>query len=367
MKRRVLQAAIKEMIRAHHEAFVVELFGHDRLGMSAEEVQRMWDKDLFPDTNMLTGVKISIPGFPDEINPFEYTALVAAATNKATQEQREAMRSWGINEWNKELGKELAIREGEEAAYAEERARNIPRPESQAVGTIDMSRPSSASTEPPTTRLPIAPEVQVPEWMSSQEEYSYKQAITFAGDFCRGLGNKVSDKADEWLVESWDGEQIVDEVDPEKRAAILAIIREKVADAIKYHWDSGQLSRELANATGNWSHNWEMIARTELQAVYNEGMVLGAIEDYGKDARIARLPETDACRHCERLFLDGGGLRIFPVQELIGNGTNVGRRAASWVATIFPVHPNCRCDTIAVPPGFTVTRDGRLRRDSEQS
>jgi hypothetical protein len=53
---------------------------------------------------------------------------------------------------------------------------------------------------------------------------------------------------------------------------------------------------------------------------------------------------------------------VFTVSELEGNGVNVGRSREDWLPTIFPVHPNCRCDTISVPPDFEVTEDGRLRK-----
>jgi len=360
LKRQALQQAIKQMIQAHHEAFVVELFGRDRLGMSAADVQSMWDKDLFPDPKMLRGVMIPIPGFAVPINPFEYTMMVASAIGRATSEQRTEMRGWGIDEWADTLKQELAIRDSEQEAYDREKAANMA---TQPV--VQILKPDTPSTEPPVTKIPISPDVDAPEWMSSEEVFMYAQAATRAGEFCRGLGNKIAENWDESLAERWDGDQIVEEIDPEKREETIALIREKVSEAVEHHANSGELARELARATGNWTHNWERIARTELQAVYNEGVFLDAVQDYGADTRIARMPESDACSHCLRLFVDGSSLRVFPAQELLSNGTNVGRPAASWVATIFPVHPNCRCDTIAVPPGMFVTRDGLLRSEPE--
>jgi len=139
-------------------------------------------------------------------------------------------------------------------------------------------------------------------------------------------------------------------------------IKELTARAIEDRWSADELSRELADRSGVWVHNWERIARTELQGAYNEGRVYTALEGYGPGARIARLPETGACKHCRRLFLNVEGLpRIFLIEELAGNGTNVGRKAAAWLPTVWPVHPNCRCDVVTVPPGMVVTTGGRLR------
>ena len=53
------------------------------------------------------------------------------------------------------------------------------------------------------------------------------------------------------------------------------------------------------------------------------------------------------CQHCIRLYLTAGigsEPKIFTIGELIGNGTNIGRKAKDWKPTIlFPIHPWCRC------------------------
>jgi len=177
------------------------------------------------------------------------------------------------------------------------------------------------------------------------------------------LGNEAAGDIETRLLERWEGEDIVQEVDPTKRGEVIDVIRDQTAHAIATHMDSGQLARDLAHVTKNYVHNWKRIAQTELQGAMNEGIVLDAVDAYGADAQIAGIPESDACEHCKRVFLGPDGLPVvYPVQELVANGTNVGRPAKEWVATVWPIHPHCRCSRQPVPAGFYVTEYGGLRR-----
>lgn len=58
------------------------------------------------------------------------------------------------------------------------------------------------------------------------------------------------------------------------------------------------------------------------------------------------------CRHCIRLYLTAGigsEPKLFTAEELIGNGTNIGRRVADWKPTIITaVHPFCYDDKVEV-------------------
>ena len=115
------------------------------------------------------------------------------------------------------------------------------------------------------------------------------------------------------------------------------------------------------NRTGDYARNWRRIARTELQGVANDGAAIEALRTYGAEARVARIPNADACPDCRRLFLgDDGKPRIFTVAELVGNGVNVGRARRDWVASLWPVHPNCNCTTQSIPPGMRFADDWGL-------
>ena len=182
-----------------------------------------------------------------------------------------------------------------------------------------------------------------------------------AGIYARGLGNAAGAEIDAALSEVWEGTTIIEEVQPQVRAETIELIRDRVAGGPGQ--DPRAVARDLARTTERWSHDWQRIAETEIQGAYNDGTLTDAVEAYGADALVARVPESGACKSCLSLFLDGEGRPIvWPVAELLANGVNVGRRRADWRATIWPMHPRCRCDTLTVPPGMYVTESGRLRK-----
>ena len=193
------------------------------------------------------------------------------------------------------------------------------------------------------------------------EREAWVQAYTRGSEYVRGLGNMVDEQSRTMATEIWDGDEAADVPVPGIRAEVSATIRELTADAIARGATARELASDLGNATGDWARDWLRIARTELQGAYNDGVVIRAVRIHGDRAQIARIPHDDACIHCQRLFLeDNGAPRVFNAEDLMQNGTNVGRKAADWKATVWPVHPHCRCDTQVVPPGFVFNEDWML-------
>lgn len=73
------------------------------------------------------------------------------------------------------------------------------------------------------------------------------------------------------------------------------------------------------------------------------------------------------CNHCVRLHLTAGPgspPRIFRLSELIDNGSNVGKKARDWQATVPPVHPWCACVLVRVPPGWGFDEYGNMTPES---
>ena len=84
-------------------------------------------------------------------------------------------------------------------------------------------------------------------------------------------------------------------------------------------------------------------------------------DDLEPSPYVARVPGPDACKHCQRLFLNSEGYPIiFTAEELEENGTNKGRKSAEWRPTLGAMHPHCKCVTVSVPPGMYVSPEGDL-------
>ena len=275
-----------------------------------------------------------------ELDPLAYT-LAAGRVFDAQPERIAELRETGIDEFTPLI--EVELRRATPRS-TEEVDVDVEAPDTLEGGEGDQA--------PPTP----------PSWMSTGERGAYQRLALRAGEYIRGLGNALSAELEDVAAEGWEGEQIVAEVLPEQREAMLAVLREEAAEESATGRDARRLAGTLADRTGYYAHNWTRIAQTELQAGHNEGRVIASVEAYGDEARVARIPESGACSACLRVFTEGGRPRVFTVTELEANGVNVGRSREDWLPTIFPIHPNCRCDTLSVPPSFEVTEDGRLRK-----
>ena len=329
MTRDDLAKEAARLTRLYHDALLVDILGEEGSGLSDARLDELRDDELIREPMVFA-----------ELDPLAYT-LAAGRVFDAQPERLAELRETGIDEFTPLIEVELrrATPRSTEAVDV-----NIEAPEPLEGGGGEQA--------PPTP----------PSWMSPGERGAYQRLALRAGEYIRGLGNALSEELEDVAAEGWEGEQIVAEVIPEQREAMLAVLREEAAEESATGRDARRLAGTLADRTGYYAHNWTRIAQTELQAGHNEGRVIASVEAYGDEARVARIPESGACSACLRVFTEGGRPRVFTVTELEANGVNVGRSRADWLPTIFPIHPNCRCDTISVPPDFEVTEDGRLRR-----
>ena len=116
---------------------------------------------------------------------------------------------------------------------------------------------------------------------------------------------------------------------------------------------------DLGHATGDWSRDLQRIMTTEGHDAVQNGVAeawkaqeLEEAEAQGRAPRrrvVFKLPRPDACRHCIRLHLDGGVPRLFHLDDVEANGTNVGRKTAQWLVVIGTTHPWCGCPLLRVP------------------
>lgn len=306
----ILAERIDALIRAHHDAFLVELLGGQVL--AAERIRELIDEGYIT-TADLSGFEV--PDLENAIDYYTYVHLVSRIFDDTSPEKRHELRRWDMDQWGQAI----------DAKYTE--VWQAPPPEERTTVTFEAPQPDDLEI----VEFPI----DAPDWLSRSEGRAYEAAVERAGAYVTRLRDSAIDELEQ--------------------------IREATAQAVAEGDEPRELAVELMRRTDDWEHNWERIARTEIQGAYNEGRIMSALEAYGQEARIAKVTETGACRHCLRLHRDADGRpQVFTVRELLDNGTNVGKPRASWQATIWPVHPNCRCDTVVVPPGLIVGEYGQL-------
>lgn len=342
-KRAALAETLRKVATEHHQALAVEVLGEKAAGVSPREIQEMIAAGTL-DPNKLGGFKV--PG--TNLDMFEFVARVARMLERAPISQQAQMRRWPLSKWASQVG--------DVAPKAPPKQAQLP------SGSIRIQTPETGmGGDTPTDA--IGKPIEAPSWMGPSDRAAYGQAQHRAGSFARGLGNRVGDDLEAAIAEVWEGDTISEEIRPLLRTKRVEQIREAVSGALATHRDPRKLASDLGHATGNWSHNWERVAKTELQDVLNEGTAISAVQHLGIEAQIARIPESDACEDCLRLFLDADGYpTVWKVSDLAAQGNNVGKPRAQWVATIRTVHPHCQCGTVTVPAGFYATRTGALRR-----
>jgi hypothetical protein len=387
--------AARKAVELSQEALQVDLFGPG--AVSPERLAWLRDNGFLPAFPAGVGVPLPSGGV---IDPWGMALFMALLLSQASRRRARQMHRWPLETWaehvDEHIERERVRRQQEPPA-----ARDAPRPPREVVipevvdpvarqrpvevvdtyetrGPMPVGHaPPPASTpssghRPPAPPLPPSggggssgaggPMIPAPPpGLGPIHTEAWIQARTRAGEYARGLGNQVSAEMETLVAEVWTEEAVTGPVDEELRLRTVEAIREETADAIAHGRTADELARRLAHRTGDWARDWKRIAVTELQGAYSDGVVIDAIRYDGEDARIARIPEPNACRNCRRAFLDDNGRpRIFTARELMDNGTNVGKPADQWRPTIWPLHPNCVCGTERVPRGLTYNDDWEL-------
>lgn len=121
---------------------------------------------------------------------------------------------------------------------------------------------------------------------------------------------------------------------------------------------------------------WSSAVRTEFQAAKIQGIAntianrsdLYANSD-GPESDVSVIPARQCCEDCREHYLDkDGNPKIFKLSELMASGSNADQgvihtktagKHPYWKTTLPPLHPNCGCTLVYVPPGHAWV-DGKL-------
>lgn len=323
--------------------------------MLAEALARIRAIVAGVEPSLLSAIFGVVPGLG--IDAFLASLIIGALMVDEPSADPDEDRRRPLEEWKPRIRAKLGEwREAEVSAGAATVALPLP------VSTPDAPAlpPSPAPTPPAPAGTSGALIPLPPPGLPEPLREAWIQARTRAGDYARGLGDVIRQWPEDVQREDWAGEDIATEVDADARRAKREIIRTATAEAVEKRWTPERLASEFGHKTQEWSRNWMRIARTELQQAHNEGVGIMALRADGEAARVARIPEAGACPKCLELFTEDGLPRIFSVVELLDNGTNVGKRAVEWVATLGPLHPNCRCSVQYIPEGMTLDARGWL-------
>lgn len=149
----------------------------------------------------------------------------------------------------------------------------------------------------------------------------------------RGIGNKIFQDVNNILINNTREEQ---ERFLRKQSEKLVLEKKTIR----------QVANDIARKTGDWNRDFDRIIQYASQTAFETGKAIALQRKYGEDVYVYKKVFYGACKHCIRLYLTkgiGSVPKVFKLNELIANGTNIGRKVDEWKPTLDPIHPYCRC------------------------
>lgn len=131
------------------------------------------------------------------------------------------------------------------------------------------------------------------------------------------------------------------------RANQEEFIREKIIEGAAQRKSRKEIAKNISRLTGDWARDFNKSVQYISHLALNEGRAAILEKRYGSNgkARGYFQVQESACQYCVKAYLTGdigSEPKIFTVQELQANGTNIGRKAAEYKPT-FNLHVHCRC------------------------
>ena len=187
-----------------------------------------------------------------------------------------------------------------------------------------------------------------------------KEAIEFAKratySHLKGLGNTVEENTNKVIIEGDSG----------LRQKLEETTKRKLVEGLESRKTIKQIGSDLGEASKDYARDWVRISATETNNAFQEGMLQNIIQRAEEDKRplhevfVFKRPASGACAECKAAYLekDGKTPRVFKLTELMGNGSNVGRKHNDRRPVVQSFHPYCACRLSELEPGFGFGADG---------
>lgn len=136
-----------------------------------------------------------------------------------------------------------------------------------------------------------------------------------------------------------------------KRSYYESIIGDSLKRTIIERDSVRNIVSEIGEKTGDWNRDLGRIAETELQNAYEYGKAASYDEIYGDKVLYYKEVYPGACQYCIKLYLTNGigsEPRLFTYEQLLQNGTNIGKKSRDWLPVLGTVHPFCFDDQTEV-------------------
>lgn len=152
----------------------------------------------------------------------------------------------------------------------------------------------------------------------------------------KGLGNRISQ----------DFRQTIIEASKIRRAKTVATIKREAIKVMSNRGGVNDLASVLGHKTKDWARDFDRISDYVMHSAYQHGVAAQLAKEFGDDVEVFFHVYPGACKHCIETYLtDGIGSepKIFKLNDVVANGSNIGRKAKDYLPSIDPLHPFCRC------------------------
>jgi len=148
-------------------------------------------------------------------------------------------------------------------------------------------------------------------------------------------------------------------IDKDGRAIHSKTVVTAAEQAIRDRKSAGQLATEIGKLTGKWNKDLGKVADYIMHETFNEGRIASIRR---KNSKVYFDVYAGACKHCVKAYLKGpvgSEPKVFEINDLVANGTNIGKKVADYLPTISGIHPFCRCTASEVPDGYEWNQETR--------
>lgn len=123
---------------------------------------------------------------------------------------------------------------------------------------------------------------------------------------------------------------------------------------------NNEIARRLRKRTKDYGKDWDRVVTTELARAQNLG-TFDAIVENNVDKKQTEIyvyktgpHDVKTCKYCKKFWFlsDAVTPKVYKLSELVANGSNMGKKAADWKATVDITHPNERHYLQELPIGF---------------
>lgn len=189
--------------------------------------------------------------------------------------------------------------------------------------------------------------------LNTREQETLKYIKQKSYGHIKGLGDKVKQTVNGIVIEQ----------DQAVRDEYEKTIKDSLERAVIERDTINSIISEIGHKTGDWGRDLGRIAATEMQFAYEEGRAAQIERDEGKEAKVYKEVYPQACRFCIKFFTTNGigsEPRVFNLNDLRANGTNIGKKQAEWGPTLGPTHPWCRCMVGRVKKGYVWDEEKKM-------